>query len=209
MSSSYNPLIQKLYKSRKVVLDILETRGFNIEDHKDFSINNMQLMYSNRQMDILLTHPENKKKIYVKYNIEKKIGPKILYDIIDDLYEIDEILEEEDTLLIISKDRVNDTQKKLLTEFYDKDKKFINIFNLHDYLSNILDNDLVPPHRILSEEEKQQVMKEYNMLTDYEFPEIGRFDPAALAIGIRPKQVCEIIRKSPTSISSKAWRICV
>ena len=41
---------------------------------------------------------------------------------------MDEILEAEDTLLIISKDRVNDTHKKLLTEFYDKDKKFINIF---------------------------------------------------------------------------------
>lgn len=52
-------------------------------------------------------------------------------------------------------------------------------------------------------------MNEYNIISDYEFPEISRFDPAALAIGIRPSQVCEIIRNSPTSISSKTWRICV
>ena len=209
MSSSYNPLIQKLYKSRKVILNILERRGFDIEDHKHFSINNIQTMYSNTQMDMLLIHPVNKKKIYVKYNINKKIGPKILYDIIDDLYEMDEILNDDDTLLIISKDRVNDTQKRLLKEFYNKDNKFINIFNMNDYLFNILDNDLVPEHRILSEDEKKQVMNEYNINSDYEFPEISRFDPAALAIGIRPSQVCEIIRNSPTSISSKAWRICV
>ena len=47
------------------------------------------------------------------------------------------------------------------------------------------------------------------MKSDYEYAEISRFDPAALAIGIRPSQVCEIIRKSPTSINSKYWRICV
>lgn len=75
MSSSYNPLIQKLYKSRKVILNILERRGFNIEDHKHFSINNIQTMYSNTQMDMLLIHPENK-KIYVKYNINKKLDQK-------------------------------------------------------------------------------------------------------------------------------------
>lgn len=69
---------------------------------------------------------------------------------------MDEILSDDDTLLIISKDRVNDTQKRLITEFYNKDNKFINIFNMNDYLFNILDNDLVPEHRILSEDEKNK-----------------------------------------------------
>jgi DNA-directed RNA polymerase subunit H (RpoH/RPB5) len=209
MSSSYNPLLPKLYKSRKVILEILRSRGYDVEDHLNFNINNIQSMYSNAQMDMLLVNPDSGKKIFVKYHLSKKLGPKNLYEIIDDLYDMDEILKPEDTLLIISKDRVNDTHKKLLTEFYDKDKKFINIFNLNDYLFNILENDLVPPHIILNENEKNVVMKEYNMKTDYEFPQISRFDPAALAIGIKPNEVCEITRITPTAISSKYWRICV
>ena len=209
MSSSYNPLLPKLYKSRKVILDILKYRGYDVEDHLGFNINNIQSMYSNKQMDMLLVNPDSGKKIFVKYHLNKKLGAKILYEIIDDLYDMDDILEKEDTLLIISKDRVNDTHKKLLTEFYDKDNKFINIFNLNDYLFNILENDLVPMHEILSETKKNEIMKEYNMKSDYEFPQISRFDPAALAIGIKPNEVCEITRTTPTAISSKYWRICV
>ena len=209
MSSPYNPLLPKLYKSRKIILDIMGSRGFNTDDHMDFTSNNIQNMYVNKQMDMLLTNSETKEKIFIKYSLAKKLGAKILYEIVDDLYDMDEILTEKDSLLIITKDRVNDTHKKLLTEFYDKDKKYINIFNLNDYLFNILENDLVPEHRILNEDEKDVVMKEYNMKTDYEFPEISRFDPPALAIGIKPKQVCEITRKTPTAITSKYWRICV
>lgn len=209
MSSSYNPLLPKLYKSRKVILDILKSRGYDVEDHLNFNINNIQSMYSNAQMDMLLVNPDSGKKIFVKYNLNKKLGAKVLYEIVDDLYDMDDILKQEDTLLIISKDRVNDTHKKLLTEFYDKDKKFINIYNLNDYLFNILENDLVPRHEILNETQKKEVMKEYNMKSDYEFPQISRFDPAALAIGIKPNEVCEITRMTPTAISSKYWRICV
>jgi len=209
MSSSYNPLLPKLYKSRKIILDIMKIRGYDVVDHTDFNINNIQAMYSNKQMDMLLVNHDTDKKIYIKYNLNKKLGPKILYEIIDDLYEMDEILTNDDNLLIITKDRVNDTQKKLLTEFYDKDNKFINIFNINDYLFNILNNDLVPEHKILTKEQKNEIMKEYNMKTDYEFPQISRFDPAALAIGIRPNEVCEILRKTPTAILSKYWRICV
>ena len=209
MSSSYNPLLPKLYKSRKVILDIMKSRGYDVEDHLGFNINNIQSMYSNKQMDMLLVNPDSGKKIFVKYHLNKKLGAKILYEIIDDLYDMDDILEKEDTLLIISKDRVNDTHKKLLTEFYNKDKKFINIFNLNDYLFNILENDLVPIHEILTDVKKKEVMKEYNMKSDYEFPQISRFDPAALAIGVKPGEVCEITRITPTAISSKYWRICV
>ena len=209
MSATYNPLLPKLYKSRKIILDILRYRGFNTDDHMDFTTNNIQSMYSNKQMDILLVHPETGEKVFVKYHLNRKLGPKIIYEIVDDLYDMDEILSDNDSLIIISKDKVNDTHIKLLTELYDKDKKFVNIFSIDEYQYNVLENELVPTHIILSDEEKEEHMKKYNMKSDYEYAEISRFDPAALAIGIRPSQVCEIIRKSPTSINSKYWRICV
>ena len=45
------------------------------------------------------------------------------------------------------------------------------------YLYNILKHDLVPPHRILSETEKTNIEKKYNITNDSQFPEISRFDP--------------------------------
>ena len=74
---------------------------------------------------------------------------------------------------------------------------------------NVLDNDLVPEHIIISAEAKKQLAQEYNIVKESQWPEISRFDPAALAIGLRPGQVAEIIRKSPTALETKYYRLCV
>jgi DNA-directed RNA polymerase subunit H (RpoH/RPB5) len=68
---------------------------------------------------------------------------------------------------------------------------------------------MVPPHRVLSQFETDNVKKQYNIDSDDKFPEISRFDPVAKAIGIKPGQVCEIIRPSKSSINSYYYRICV
>ena len=46
-------------------------------------------------------------------------------------------------------------------------------------------------------------------MNDNEFPELSRFDPVAQTIGIRPGQLCEIIRPSKTAISAPYYRICI
>ena len=71
---------------------------------------------------------------------------------------------------------------------------YVNIYNLHDFQFNILENDLVPNHRILSNEEKDVIAKRYNILSDSQWPEIDRFDPPAMAIGLRPGEVTEITK---------------
>ena len=42
-----------------------------------------------------------------------------------------------------------------------------------------------------------------------QWPEISRFDPVAQAIGLRPKEVCKIIRSSETAITSTYYRMCL
>ena len=51
-----------------------------------------------------------------------------------------------------------------------------------------------------------EMKKKYNIRNDSELPEISRFDPIAQAIGIKPKQVCEITRPSKTAIETKYYR---
>ena len=76
-------------------------------------------------------------------------------------------------------------------------------------LFNILNHVLVPPHNILNDEEIAVIKKKYNVMDDSQLPGISRFDAVAMAIGIRPGQICEIIRPSKTSVTSKYYRICV
>lgn len=208
MSSSYSPLVSKIYKSRNIILELLRKRGFNVEDYTEFSINEVHIMYNNKQLDMLLENPDSGKKIYIKYHLATRLGNSHVYDYVDDLFDIEDVLSNDDDLIIVSKDKMNATMKNLLEELYIKDNKFVTIYNLHDYLFNILNHDMVPEHTILSKEETDDIVKKYNINKMKEFPEISRFDKVAMAIGLRPSHVCKIVRSSPTSITGVYYRMC-
>jgi len=208
MSTSYSPIISKVYKSRIILLEILKTRGFDIDDWSGFSVTEIQTLYNNKQLDMLLENPMTGKKIFIKYHLATRLGPVHVYDYVDDLFDIEDILKTKDDLIIVSKDKVNTTIRDLVEQSFIKDNRFVNIYNLNDYLFNILNHDMVPPHLILEDKEKNEVKKRYNVTTDSEFPEISRFDPVAKAIGLRPGELCEITRSSPTAVQTKYYRLC-
>lgn len=213
-STSYSPLISKIYKSRNILLEILKERGYSVDDYTDFSVTEVQAMYNNKELDMLLEHSTEKKsngenkKLYIKYHLTTRLGSSHIYDYVDDLFDIEEVLTSEDDLIIISKDKTNQTIRDLVEQLFIKDKKFVNIYNFHDYLFNVLDHEMQPTFRILSNDEKQEIMKRYNIVKDKEFPDISRFDPVSQAIGVRPGQLIEIIRSSPTAVKSLYYRIC-
>jgi len=198
-----------VYKSRKVILDILEERGFNSDEYKGFSINEIYTLYSNDLLDLLLINKENNKKVYVKYyNLDKTIRPTNVHDIIEDLFTIEQILTPNDDLIIIIKDEPNDTLQKLQRSIYEHDKIFVTIINIERLQFNILKHVLVPKHRVMTEEETEKVKQQYNIINTNNFPTISRFDPVSQVLGIRPGKVFEIIRSSKTAITSKYYRIC-
>ncbi len=131
-------------------------------------------------------------KAYTMQKYEKKRAKKI----VEDLFNLEDILSPSDDLIIIIKDKINDTSLKLMKNLVIKDKVFCTIMTLKQLQFNILDHSLVPPHRILSEVEVESIKENYNITQDSQFPEISRFDPVAQAIGMRPGEVCEIIRGS-------------
>jgi len=207
-TTSYSPLISKVYKSRNILLEILKTRGYDIDDYTGFSVTEIHTMYNNKQLDMLLDNPTENKKLYVKYHLATRLGHTHIYDYVDDLFDIEEVLNTKDDLIIVSKDKVNTTIQDLLEQLYVKDGRFINIYNLNNYLFNILDHKMVPKHTILNTDNKDKVKLRYNVTKDSEFPEISRFDPVAKTIGLRPGELCEIIRSSPTAVETKYYRLC-
>ena len=46
-------LIPLLFKSRNVLLDILSSRGFPVEDYTNTSINEISKLYANKQLDMI------------------------------------------------------------------------------------------------------------------------------------------------------------
>ena len=201
--------ISNLYKSRKILLQQLQSRGFNTVDYQDFSISEIYILYKNDQLNMHIQHTTNESSVFVKYNITKNLNVSIINEDVEMLYNAEKKLKPTDQLIYIVKGEPNDTLMNALKEVFIQQSIFITIYNLERLLFNILEHIMVPKHNILSEEEKQLVMKEYNIKNNKEFPEISRFDPVAIAIGLRPNQLCEILRPSKTTIYTKYYRICV
>ena len=64
---------------------------------------------------------------------------------------------------------------------------------------------LVPKHIKISEKEKEDVLKEYN-ITLKELPKILKDDPAIEKLNVKAGDVIKVIRKSPTSGESVFYR---
>ena len=201
--------ISKIFNSRKIILTQANHKGYDVSDYDNFSINEIAILHTNKKLDLLLTNKKTQKKMYIKYHLTTKIRNNHIYDYIEDLYNIDEVLDKSDDLVIVTKEKLNDNLIKFLDILYKQQGYFVNIYNFNDFLYNILDNALVPPHRVLSLEEKNELKQKYNIQKDHQFPEISRFDPVAVVYGIRPGEVFEIIRSSPTSLKTKYYRLCI
>lgn len=207
--------ISAIYKSRRTVLDLMAKQGYNTSEYDGFSINEVNSMSLNNQLDILIQKTEEdpttklRSKMYISYFLGKKIAAANIHDMIDDLFNLGETLTKDDTLFIIIKDNINDTMVNELKHIWEKDGIFIVIESIKRLQFNILNHSLVPPHRVMSDAEVAEVMKKYNITDPTQFPDISRFDPVARVIGLRPGKVCHIERPSKTSITCDYYRICV
>jgi len=209
MSASSNKILS-VYNSRNTLVEILTEKGYKTDDYSTFSINEVDAMYKNTQLDMLLTHSTNNRKIYIKYYLKaKQIKKPDLDDIIEDLYFIENVLTKEDCLIIVTEDEPNDTIVAKINYLYDHDGIFIVIHNIKRLQYNILKHTLVPKAKILSSAEVETLKQKFNLMSVKQLPEVSRFDPQSLAICLRPGEVCKYDRKSATALNTEYYRVCV
>lgn len=212
-SQNSSSIISSVFKSRQVVLDLMKRQGYDTSEYDNFSVNEVNAMYQNEQLDMLLERKGEKesdtRKIYIRYYINKTLSAQNIQDMMDDLFHLEQVLTKKDTLMIITKNEMNETMMNTLKQIWAQDSIMVIIQSMKRLQFNILEHTLVPPHKVLNTEELDVVKKRYNIIENSDFPEISRFDPVAQVIGIRPNEVCEIIRPSKTAINGLYYRVCV
>ena len=114
MTHNQTGFVEHIYNSRKNILEILEKQGFNIDDYKGSSINDIHNMIKHTQLDMLLKlktnegdseeKKANSKKAYVIYHVTKTLSLNNILEYIEDLYTVDTVLTKKDDLIIIIKD---------------------------------------------------------------------------------------------------------
>ena len=230
MSSSQTfKLFQLVYKSRKHILEMLEDRGFDISSISNYTEDDIKIMlnehYTNKfgflsekgPLDIILeknANTANAEKIYIKYRLEEKFKATTnLTTQINEIY--DSTLTTKDTLIIMNINRIlmkigvkDKSDEEFVNHLYIKDNYFVQIFGLENFLFNVSRHILVPKHRVLSKTEVSNLLEHYSCILK-NLPIIKRDDPQAKYIGLRPKQVCEILFNNVTSGVTKKYRYCV
>ena len=73
---------------------------------------------------------------------------------------------------------------------------------------NVIDHILVPQHIILTKEEGEKVLKQYNA-KPYQLPYIKVSDPAIKSIDARPGDIIKIVGKSSTAGEATRYRYVV
>ena len=204
---------QQLYNSRNNLIDILEELNYDVSSYKNYSTVELSHMISYEQLDMIVTHHVTGIKIYVKYyefGQNKVLNKPTIDNMIEDLYKIEKLLSKDDILFIIHNCDPNDSCKAHLKHVWEKEKYLISVIDIKRLGFNILRHNHVPKHIILNEEEHDEFRNKYSLnMKDNNIPQISRFDPVAQIIGMKPGNICKIIRPSKSAIKSNYFRICL
>ena len=195
-----------IFKARRTLCNHLEERGYDVSSYNNFNLNDISILQSKDDLDMEVNNEEGH-TIRVLFSLNKTLRVKNISELIEDEYETN--LKPDDDLIFIVKDSMNQTMKDYIKNLYYSEKQFVTLFHLPVLQFNILEHNFVPKHIVLSTEQKESVYKQYNIQDDGMLPEISRFDPVAMVIGLRPGQLCRIVRTSKTAIQSDYYRICV
>ena len=206
--------VNMVFTSKNIINRNMRYIGYDTKHHDNVGYDAVKTMCEQKNVDILnMTFSESDNpaypgRIFVHYNVIQSAFRAInLHDIIE-YYRLRYSFEEKDTLFIVNKDPPNDTIRKLMKQYYEKDKTFVVIQSLKQTQFYIHDHVYVPRHEVLSPEaERRDVLGKWNRSN---LPEIGRFDPVAMAIAMRPGQICMITRNSRSVITEEYfYRYCV
>lgn len=209
--------LNKLHSSRNVILEMIESRGFNSEKYKNFTIKELDIMRQNTTnkltlesspLDISVVNDSTGSNLNVKYLLGTKPRLNNILSFVNEFSETE--MKDGDSLVIISRDKLtNDTPLDGVAENLLKTRNiFVQLFWIDQVVVNITRHTLVPEHQIISQSEKEQLLGKYNIKSYNNLPIILKNDPVAKYYGMRRGDVCKITRPSETSGIYTSYRYC-
>jgi DNA-directed RNA polymerase subunit H (RpoH/RPB5) len=113
-------------------------------------------------------------------------------------------------IIIVSPSRPSESvMKVLIGHNADRENVYVQIFDIRSLGFNISKHRKVPQHRICKENEKPEIIKNYNLKSLEQMPKILSQDAMAKFIGARPGDVVEVVGLCETSADNLRYRYCV
>lgn len=211
-------LIDNIYRSRMTLLDILESRGYDVEKFRKFSPAEATAAAAAIQG--------------LSFTVVKKDNPEykcnIVYDTISrqKLSHYFDGVSDDDTekteFIVMMLQNVGDMHHMTSLKEYMKMKELpgddgkperrklrVSFFGIHMLVINPLHHVLVPKHEIVPEGEHKDLMARLHITAKTKLPEIKfHIDPIARCIGAVPGDIVKITRPSASSGEAIIYRLC-
>jgi DNA-directed RNA polymerase subunit H (RpoH/RPB5) len=222
-------LSNMVYNSRVHILEMLEDRGYDVEQYKNYtkpeillmlrehSRNKMETKSEAGPLDILVSKNAGEKveKVFIKYRLDDKFKKTDgLVKQINDIYDTN-VLGKSDTMIILNIARVilkpgtkDKPDEEFSRQMFVTKGYFVQLFGLENFMFNVSRHELVPKHTVMSKHEIDEMMAKYSITNKHNLPTIKAEDPQSKYIGLRPHQVCKIEVTNLTSGVAVKYRYC-
>jgi DNA-directed RNA polymerase subunit H (RpoH/RPB5) len=221
---------ETLIKSRTVILDLLERRGYNVDPYRKFvGPDLLKLIPEHEHGDFALRidvvrRDDSSKHAIVEYRLDaikqavsqggllksllaeelsSSADPRMLYNISPETTEV--------IILYLPKSLTEESEPydKCALEAWTTHKLKLQFFPIQRIAYNPLEHMLQPQFEIVPDDEVPELLKKHYARSKTQFPFI-RFhtDMAARCLGLVPGQVVKITRPSPSAGSYVLYRVC-
>lgn len=214
MTTAPKSLSTYLYESRSIILEMLEERGFDASKYKNFT----KIEMSNLANDIKTKTPEPiivstpLAHTEVHYLLDKN-NPTL--KTISTLLQIitsnqsKEVAKKERTIVIILKTNASPSVREGIQTMYKETGIYVQTFSIRTLMFNVTKHEYVPKHIRLPSSEFEKIKEKFQIISPEQLPQILHEDPVAKFIGLRPKELCKIIRPSLNAGVHEVYRYCV
>lgn len=205
--SGLSPEASRLFRVYKTLTAMLEKRGYLVpREMKQMTPEGFTAKFSDNvtrdALTILVEKADDEtNQLFVFFPEDEKVGVKPIKTMTDRMREESVF----NAVLVVRVD-ITPFAKQAVQEMSDSFR--IEHFKEAELLVDITEHSLVPEHQVLTQNEKQELLKRYR-LKETQLPRIQPNDPVARYYGMKRGMVVKIIRPSETAGRYVTYRICM
>jgi len=213
--------VDVLYKSRKTLLKILKSKGYDTTPYEKFGPFEIETMSSGDKeasLKMLLTRkvPDDSKLTticrveYAIPRVKNRLSGFVSKIVLDDDDSTKEIDTKTTEVIVMTLESISDTFHAEARQQWGKRKLRISFFDAHTLIIDPRDHVLVPKHEVVPEDKHEALFKEQRVENGSKFP-IIRFheDIIGRILGLTPGSVVRITRPSPSAGTYTQYRCCI
>jgi DNA-directed RNA polymerase I, II, and III subunit RPABC1 len=203
-----------MYKIRQVCFDLLENRGYVVASgEREISYDEFREFFSRSIKKEELTILAFKKlvpnvQIFVFFHESDRGTDRISRNTISKYYERMKKEGVSRSILVVTQKLSSQAVKSLELIAKGTDGAIsIEVFQESELLVNVTQHVFVPKHRVLTQDEKYQLLERYKVVTR-QLPCILKTDPVARYLGLESGDIVKILRPSETAGHYVTYRAC-